>query len=64
MAPKYHGVDFYAIDTLLSEEERAVRDAFPNLRPVDAFAAANSEIKPVTSRTKSPIRTLSLNDAH
>ena len=26
MAPKYHGVDFYAIDTLLSEEERAVRD--------------------------------------
>ena len=26
MAPKYHGVDFYALDTLLSEEERAVRD--------------------------------------
>ena len=26
MAPKYHGVDFYAIDSLLSEEERAVRD--------------------------------------
>jgi glutaryl-CoA dehydrogenase len=26
MAPKYHGVDFYAIDTLLNEEERAVRD--------------------------------------
>jgi len=26
LAPKYHGVDFYAIDTLLNEEERAVRD--------------------------------------
>jgi len=26
MAPKYHGVDFYSLDTLLSEEERAVRD--------------------------------------
>jgi glutaryl-CoA dehydrogenase len=26
MAPKYHGVDFYALDSLLSEEERAVRD--------------------------------------
>jgi glutaryl-CoA dehydrogenase len=26
MAPKFQGVDFYAIDTLLSEEERAVRD--------------------------------------
>ena len=26
MAPKFHGVDFYAIDSLLSEEERAVRD--------------------------------------
>jgi len=26
LAPKYHGVDFYAIDSLLSEEERAVRD--------------------------------------
>ena len=26
MAPKYHGVDFYALDTLLTEEERAIRD--------------------------------------
>jgi len=26
LAPKFHGVDFYAIDSLLSEEERAVRD--------------------------------------
>jgi glutaryl-CoA dehydrogenase len=26
MAPKFHGVDFYNIDGLLSEEERAVRD--------------------------------------
>jgi glutaryl-CoA dehydrogenase len=26
MAPKFHGVDFYGIDALLSEEERAVRD--------------------------------------
>ena len=26
LAPKYHGVDFYALDSLLSEEERAVRD--------------------------------------
>ncbi len=26
MAPKFHGVDFYDIDALLSEEERAVRD--------------------------------------
>ena len=26
MAPKFHGVDFYNLDGLLSEEERAVRD--------------------------------------
>jgi len=26
LAPKYHGVDFYALDTLLTEEERAIRD--------------------------------------
>jgi glutaryl-CoA dehydrogenase len=26
LAPKFHGVDFYGIDALLSEEERAVRD--------------------------------------
>ncbi|HTH65810.1 MAG TPA: acyl-CoA dehydrogenase family protein [Gemmatimonadales bacterium] len=26
MPPKFHGVDFYNLDTLLSEEERAVRD--------------------------------------
>jgi glutaryl-CoA dehydrogenase len=26
MAPKFHGVDFYDLDGLLSEEERAVRD--------------------------------------
>jgi glutaryl-CoA dehydrogenase len=26
MAPKYQGVDFYSVDSLLSEEERAVRD--------------------------------------
>ncbi|MGH7538723.1 MAG: acyl-CoA dehydrogenase family protein [Gemmatimonadales bacterium] len=26
MAPRFHGVDFYCVDGLLSEEERAVRD--------------------------------------
>src|SRR6058998_2390239 len=26
MAPRFHGVDFYDVDSLLSEEERAVRD--------------------------------------
>jgi len=26
MAPKFQGVDFYDVDSLLSEEERAVRD--------------------------------------
>jgi len=26
MAPKFHGVDFYNLDSLLAEEERAVRD--------------------------------------
>src|SRR5207237_1271626 len=26
MVPKFHGVDFYDVDSLLSEEERAVRD--------------------------------------
>ena len=39
MAPKFHGVDFYDIDGLLSEEERAVRDTVrawvdDNLLPV------------------------------
>jgi len=39
MAPKFHGVDFYEMDTLLSEEERAVRDTVrawvdDNLLPV------------------------------
>ena len=26
MAPKFQGVDFYDVDSLLSEEERAVRE--------------------------------------
>jgi glutaryl-CoA dehydrogenase len=39
MAPKFQGVDFYSTDTLLSEEERAVRDTVrawvdDNLMPV------------------------------
>ena len=39
MAPKFHGVDFYNMDGLLSEEERAVRDTVrawvdDNLLPV------------------------------
>lgn len=39
MAPKFHGVDFYHMDGLLSEEERAVRDTVrawvdDNLLPV------------------------------
>ena len=39
MAPKFHGVDFYNIDGLLSEEQRAVRDTVrgwvdDNLLPV------------------------------
>jgi glutaryl-CoA dehydrogenase len=39
MPPKFHGVDFYEMDTLLSEEERAVRDTVrawvdDNLLPV------------------------------
>jgi glutaryl-CoA dehydrogenase len=39
MAPKFHGVDFYNSDSLLSEEERAVRDTVrgwvdDNLLPV------------------------------
>ena len=41
MAPKFHGVDFYNTDSLLSEEERAVRDTVrgwvdDNLLPVIA----------------------------
>src|SRR5574342_191364 len=41
MAPKFQGVDFYGVDGLLSEEERAVRDTVrawvdDNLRPVIA----------------------------
>ena len=46
MAPKYQGVDFYNTDSLLSEEERAVRDTVrawvdDNLMPVigDAYIA-------------------------
>jgi glutaryl-CoA dehydrogenase len=46
MAPKYQGVDFYNIDGLLNEEERAVRDTVrswvdDNLLPVigDAYIA-------------------------
>ncbi len=39
MPPKFHGVDFYGIDGLLSEEERAVRDTVrswvdDNLMPI------------------------------
>jgi glutaryl-CoA dehydrogenase len=44
MAPKFHGVDFYNLDGLLSEEERAVRDTVrgwvdDNLLPIigDAY---------------------------
>lgn len=44
MAPKFHGVDFYNIDGLLSEEQRAVRDTVrgwvdDNLLPIigDAY---------------------------
>jgi glutaryl-CoA dehydrogenase len=44
MAPRFHGVDFYNIDGLLSEEERAVRDTVrgwvdDNLLPIigDAY---------------------------
>src|SRR5437870_13039971 len=41
MAPKFQGVDFYDVDGLLSEEERAVRDTVrawvdDNLMPVIA----------------------------
>src|SRR5256885_6345239 len=41
MAPKFQGVDFYDVDALLSEEERAVRDTVrgwvdDNLMPVIA----------------------------
>ena len=44
MPPKFHGVDFYNLDGLLSEEERAVRDTVrgwvdDNLLPIigDAY---------------------------
>src|SRR5438105_13120535 len=46
MAAKFHGVDFYDIDGLLSEEERAIRDTVrdwvdENLMPVigEAYVA-------------------------
>jgi len=46
MPPKFNGVDFYDIDRLLSEEERAVRDTVrgwvdDNLMPVigEAYVA-------------------------
>src|SRR5438045_9651947 len=46
MAAKFHGVDFYNIDGLLSEEERAIRDTVrdwvdENLMPVigEAYVA-------------------------
>ena len=42
MAGKFQGVDFYAVDGLLTEEERAIRDTVrdwvdENLMPVIAF---------------------------
>ncbi|HYT64410.1 MAG TPA: acyl-CoA dehydrogenase family protein, partial [Gemmatimonadales bacterium] len=46
MTAKFQGVDFYSVDTLLSEEERAIRDTVrdwvdENLMPVigEAYVA-------------------------